>query len=616
MGKKLTLKNHLAEIRLFNRRVLIALFLIVSFTGILITRLIYLQIIQHDEYTTLSEQNRLDVIPIEPNRGLIYDRNGALLAENRPSFSLEIIPGQVPNLQKTLQRLQKIIPIRNTELKAFFKQVKQCRHYESVPIKSNLDEKISARFQVHEYQFPGISIKTRMIRHYLHANTLSSVIGYVGRINTQELKTIDSSNYSATNYIGKTGLEYQYENELHGHVGYQEVEINAAGRVVRTLHRIPPHSGTDLYLNIDVELQKTAQKALGKETGAVVAIDPRNGQLLTFLSTPTYNPNRFVRGLSQREYSQLLNAPNHPLYNRVTRGQYPLASTIKPFIALGALMNHVIDPKQRIYDPGWFQLKNSSHVYRDWKRRGHGWINMARAIVVSCDTYFYVLANQLGIQRLADTLKRFAFGEKTGIDLPNERMGLVPTPAWKRVHKGEGWYPGDTVISAIGQGFTLTTPLQLAVATAMLGSQGAHYVPSLIHAMRRFNENSSMRPPQRLETLKLPTWEWGIIIEAMKQVITSPHGTGHRFGQPKHYTVAAKTGTAQVISLAQHPNRRNEELPKHLRDHSLFIAFASLHHPKIAVAIIVEHSDNAPRVARALMEAYFNRSPAESPHVF
>lgn len=605
MAKRLTIKDHISETNLFTRRTIILGVGVLVCTLILLSRLVYLQIIQHNLYTTLSKQNQVNLIPIEPNRGLIYDRNGVLLAENIPVFSLEITPDRVESLKQTILRLQKIVPISKDDIKSFYKQLRQKRAFEHIPLRLKLTDTEVAKFSVNQYRFPGVAVRARLIRHYPMNEALSHVLGYVGRINERELEKVDTANYSATNFIGKVGIEKFYEDQLHGSVGYEQVETNASGRIVRVLKRTPPIPGKNLYLSIDSGLETAAEEALGDLRGAVVAIQPNTGEVLALVSSPSYNPNLFVRGISTKQYNKLSKSPDQPLYNRAIRGQYPLASTIKPFLALEGLDTRTVTRAYKIFDPGWYKLPRNSHLYRDWKRGGHGWINVTRAIMVSCDTYFYNLANMMGIGKIDNILTRFGFGISTNIDMGEELPGLVPGPAWKKHTKGMNWYTGDTLISGIGQGYMLTTPLQLAVATAALAEHGIRYQPHLLYKSESADGKfTTASKEQRYPVLLKHKWVWNTVINAMQQVITSREGTGYRFGRNTPYTVAAKTGTAQVFSAKFHEHLDEKNLPMNLRDHSLFIAFAPVDNPKIAIAVVVENSSKAANIARKVMDYY------------
>lgn len=608
----LTIKDHLRETLLFQRRVLVS----AIFGGILliglISRLFYLQIISHAHYTALSEDNRVSIVPIAPTRGLIYDRNGVLLAQNIPSRTLELVPEHIKNLKATLKTLSSLIHITPEEIDRFNELRKKKRRFEGVPLRYRLSDSEAARIAVHLDQLPGVEITAELMRHYPQGKLASHAIGYVARINEEELSHLDASQYAATKNIGKTGVERAYEKVLHGDVGYQRVETNAAGRIVDVLQRTLPTPGKNLYLSLDARVQMVAEQAFGKHDGALVAINPNNGEVIAFVSMPTYDPNLFVNGIDQKNYDKLSRSPDRPLFNRALQGQYPPGSTIKPFIGLAGLEDKVINPDTTVDCKGYFTLKNDNHRYRDWKRGGHGETDLNKAIVQSCDVYFYQLAMQLKIDRIHDFLARFGMGQPTGIDIRGEEAGLLPSRAWKRRVRHEPWFPGETLITGIGQGFTLVTPLQLADMAAELGSRGLRYTPHIVRGIVEPGDDKLVvhqAPPQKIITLKDPK-DWQIVINAMKQVVTSPYGTARRIDHDLKYTIAAKTGTAQVFGLKQDQEGEEDQsnLPKRLRDHAVFIAFAPANHPKIAVGVVVEHGGHggstAAPIARKVMDAY------------
>ncbi|MGE3920308.1 MAG: penicillin-binding protein 2 [Gammaproteobacteria bacterium] len=598
------LKNKQYELRLFSKRVFILATFIFLLIAVLILRLVQLQIFQHEIYTTLSEQNQLDLIPIEPARGLVYDRKGVLLAENLPVFSLDITPGKVKNMKKTIAELQKIIPIDKNDLKAFYHLLPQKRRFEYVPLKLNLTEEQVANFATNQWRFKGVGVHARMLRYYPMGEQFVDVIGYVARINEQELEHVDPENYSATDYIGKLGIEKHYEDMLHGQVGYQQVETDAAGHIVRVLKRTPPVAGHNIHLTIDAGLQKVAEEAMGDQPGALVAIDPSNGEVLALVSNPGYNPNLFVLGISDKAFKELRDAPNRPLYNRAIRGLFSPGSTIKPFVATGALALGAIDPGFTISDPGWYQLGN--HVYNDWKKGGHGRVNAQRAITVSCDVFFYTVAHMLGIDRLASIWTSFDLGSKTGIDVDEEVAGLAPTPAWKLKVKHVPWVGGDTIVAGIGQGYLLVTPLQMANAVSYIANRGSRYVPHLLLNYQLPDGRIISPKPKQGTKLNYPDKVWETVFAGMRGVMTDPGGTGGHFGKDVAYPVAAKTGTVQVLSFSLRgmSDKNQESLPEKYRDHSWFIAFAPADDPRIAVAVIMEHSKLASPVARQVMDYY------------
>jgi penicillin-binding protein 2 len=600
-------QQHETQIQKFRLSLLFACLIILAL--ILILRLAYLQFSQYKRYATLSLKNQMSILPIAPPRGLIVDRNGVIIADNIAVYVLDIIPERVHDLQKTLQRLQKLIPsITDDDINLFNHVRKSHRSYESIPFKLKLTQEEVAIFASNQYQFPGVSIKARLIRYYPLKDLAAHVLGYVGRINVQELQNVDYNDYRASNFIGKAGIEKYYEHELHGHVGYQQVETDVSGRTIRVLSKQPPQSGAKITLTIDTRLQKIAHDALLDKRGAVVLMKVNNGEILAMNSSPSFDPNLFVNGISQTDYQLLSNEQDRPLYNRAVRGLYPPASTVKPFLAIAGLDKEVINTSTHIYDPGWYKLPGVTHSYRDWKHTGHGIINVKRAITVSCDTFFYQLGNKMGISVIEDILTQFGFGQFTHIDLNEEAPGLVPSPNWKRQSKGLPWYPGDTLITSIGQGFMLASPLQLANATASMSQHGQRYRPHLLRNLTLEGTPSITKKFKPIEEypVKLKNPEnWDVVINAMHAVIISNEGTGARFGRNAPYSVAAKTGTAQVFSLSQDEKKTYQALPQELRDHSLFIAFAPVEKPEVAIAVLVEHDTTASNVARQILDAYF-----------
>lgn len=571
---------------------MIAIAFILLLVFFLLTRLAYLQLFKHTYYTNLSKENRIETVPIAPVRGLIYDRKGLLLARNVPVFSLEITPSDTADIKKTVAALSNLLSISEDQQKLFYKTLHQQRRFQSIPLILKLTEDQIATFSVNRYQFPGVEVKARMLRDYPKGNEFAHVLGYVGRINATELAKLDETNYSSSDYIGKTGLEAYYENELHGQVGFKQIEIDASGNIVRTLKITPPIPGKNLHLTIDEHLQEVAIQAFGQFHGAMVAIDPNNGDVLAMVSTPSFDPNLFVQGITQTDYDTLRNNPARPMYNRALNGLYPPGSTIKPFIGVAALGDQIVTPQERILDPGYFILKNSTHVFHDWNHKGHGWVDMHRAVVVSCDTYFYWLSLKMGIKTIDQALDAFGFGRTTNIDLLGEPSGLVPSPAWKEKRWGQSWYPGDTLNTSIGQGYMQASALQLAAATATLSMHGEGYQPHLV----------KNKPVLRYQAAFRQISAYDDIITAMQDVIRSPEGRGFRFGRNAPYSVAAKTGTAQVYSIKDNDTASSAE---NLRDHGLFIAFAPVENPKIAVVVVAEHTgETAPVVARKVMDAY------------
>lgn len=611
--QRIAIKNHIHEIQLTSQRCAVIFIFMFLLILLLMIRLAYLQLSQHDVYTTLSKKNWLDLVPLEPTRGLIYDRNGILLSENSPVFSLDIIPYKINDLPQTLAEIAKIIPLSDIEIAQFHKELKQHRRFDEISLKLRLSETEVAKFYENQYRFPGVLVKARLMRHYPLGEPLSHVLGYVGRINMDDLQEIDATNYSASDYIGKLGIEKYYEDELHGTVGYQQVENDASGEPVRILSQTNPIPGKNLILSIDSNLQAVARQALMGHRGAVVAIQPSTGQVLAMVSEPAYDPNVFVAGISSQDFQALQQSPERPLYNRALRGLYPPASTIKPYIALEGLESGVTDLNYTINDPGWYKLPNNDHPFHDWRRHGHGTVNLTTAIVSSCDTYFYDLAHKMGIKRIDDILYRFGFGELTGIDIGEELPGIVASPAWKRHTKKLPWYEGETVTSVIGQGFMQATPMQLANAVTTIANRGKRFVPHLVLAEQQPGKPMEIQPAIEMDPVVLNNDHWNIVINAMQGVITSPMGTGYHFGKDAPYSVAAKTGTAQVYSIKHRDRDENptkqEDLPEHLRDHSLFIAFAPVDNPQIAIAVVSENSTIAASVARRVLDYYILGSP-------
>lgn len=605
-----TLKNQSEENKLFRARLFTLSFVLSLLMCILLGRLFYLGVYKFSEYQTLSKQNQFNLVSIPPTRGLIYDRNGIILAKNIPAYSLEVLPEKMGEVGIALSKLKKIISLTEEDDVLFKRALRQHRRFEWVSLKVKLTEEEVAAFSVNKQYFPGMEIKARLIRSYPYGKTVSHVLGFVGRINAHEYESLDHNNYRGTNFIGKVGIEKYYEKYLHGTVGHEQVETDASSRVVRTIKQTPSNTGAHLTLSIDIELQKASEEALKGQQGAIVAIDPNNGEVLALNSIPSYDPNLFVQGITHKAYNLLATSDKQPLYNRAIRGQYPLASTIKPFVALKALEDNIVSLDYKIYDPGWFKLPNTNHLYRDWKHYGHGWVNLEQSLIVSCDTYFYNLSSLMGIKRIDDILNKFGFGQLTLLDMGEELPGLIPSPDWKRNVKNMPWYTGDTIISGIGQGFMLTTPLQLANAVARISMKGINYRPHLLKSTLQGTHNKSVDVieefPLKLRSDKF----WDTVINAMADSVTKKEGTGgYRFGRTAPYSVAIKTGTAQVYSIKQHQQEAKRDLvPEYLRDHSIIIAFAPVKNPKIALAVLIENNNIASSVARKIIDNYLLRT--------
>lgn len=603
-----------AEAQLFKRRALVAFSLVVLLFVIILFNMYHLQVRSYHEYQTRSEGNRIKVVPLAPNRGLIYDRNGILLAENTPVHSLEIIPEQVANLEKTLTELAELIEITPEQQQSFLQDVRRQRRFNSIALKEQLTEQEVAILAVNQHRFPGVTLEARLSRTYPFGDLFTHSIGYIGRINNNDLQRLReqelAANYAASRDIGKIGLERYYEQLLHGTVGYQEVEVNNRGRVIRTLRSDPAISGKDLILSLDVGLQLTAQQALEGLRGAVVALDPRTGAVLAFYSNPGYDPNLFVHGISSANYNALLNSSDRPLINRVTQGVYPPASTIKPHMALVGLEQGTITPSTRMWDPGYYQLPNYSRRFRDWRRWGHGWVNVYSAIIQSCDTFFYDMAVKLGIDTISDSMKQFGFGQRTGIDIHEESAAIMPSRGWKRARFNQPWYTGDTVSLGIGQSYWTTTPLQLATSTAILVNRGESVVPTLLQGTRfqgAFDGVSYQR--QQALTVSDPS-HWQVILDAMEQTISTQEGTAFRAFRGASYSSGGKTGTAQIVSIAQDAEYDADALDERHRDNAMYVGYAPAVDPTIVVAIVVENTggggSTAAPVARQLFDYYFS----------
>ena len=598
---RLILKNVGRESQIFSHRIIVAMIFMGFLFGFLAYRVAGLQIVQHEHFTTRSKENRVKILPIPPPRGLIFSRDGVLLAENIPTFSLEVVPEQAGDIDELIVKINSVIGLDGDEIQRFKREVKRKRNFEKIPLKFKLSEDEIARFSVNQFRFPGVEVATRLIRHYPHGQDFVHMLGYVGRINEKEEKRIDKANYSATTHIGKTGIEKSYEPQLHGVAGYQQVEINAQGRIIQVLKREPPLPGHDLYLTIDTKLQSLAAKALGERRGAVVAIDPNTGAVLAMVSYPGYDPNWFVNGISTDRYQQLSQSADRPLFNRALQGQYPPGSTFKPFLAVAGRFFGVRDAHEQSYCPGWFSLPGGTHRYRCWNKAGHGSVDMARSIIESCDVYFYELARDLGIDKIHDYLKGFGFGKISGVDLSGEAQGLLPSKEWKLKTKETSWYPGETLITGIGQGYMLTTPFQLASATATLSMHGQRVVPRLVGQMEdpATGKSGDLLSELPKKVVQAEEEDWQLIIQAMRDVVLGQRGTARKLGIGTFYEFAGKTGTSQVFGLKQkaEENMAKEDLPEHLRDHALFIAFAPIKDPVIAVAVVVEHGGSGGQTA-------------------
>ncbi|MBK1734026.1 penicillin-binding protein 2 [Halorhodospira abdelmalekii] len=605
------MRDQRRDARTIRSRIIIAGLLSVLAIAILLAQMVRLQVVEHQHYATLSHENRVKVAPVPPTRGLIYDRNGRILAENRPSYQLVITPERVPDLDATLAALRQVVAISDSQLERFQQQLQRSRHFEEIPLRTQLDESEVARLAVHRHRFPGIEVNARLVRHYPEGTYSSHVVGHVGHITREEQRRIDRAAYRGTQHIGKSGIELAFEALLHGKVGYERVETNALGRVLRTLERHPPQPGHDLILTLDSRLQRVAERALGDSRGAVVAIEPASGAILAMANRPSYDPNMFVEGMSRERFRELEETGWQPLYNRAIRATYPPASTIKPFVGLAALEHGVITPEKTIRCDGTYRMEGRERPFRCWREHGHGDVDYHRAIAESCNVYFYDTAFNLGIDRMSTFLAPFGFGKPLMADLEGERSGILPSREWKRGAIGQGWFHGETVITGIGLGYFSATPLQLAAATATLANRGTIVRPYLVETIRDGSNGSESRiaqttPHKRIE-LNDSTY-WDETIEGMRQTIAHPRGTGRLIGHDLPYSFAGKTGTAQVAERGDEDPVEHEQRPEHLRNHALFIGFAPIEEPQIAIAVVVEHGGSgaaaAAPIARAVTDAW------------
>ena len=602
------INNHQQEQRQFFSRAVIAAGIVLIALCVIAGRLYQLQVLEHSHFKTLSQDNRLKLEPLPPVRGLIYDRKGRLLANNRPAYNLEIIPEQVRNLDQTIEQLSQLIPLTERDIERFHSLRKRSRRFESLPIRINLSTEDAAKFSVESHRFPGVGIRAHLLREYPYGDISAHVLGYVGRISLKDLEKLDEANYSGTSHVGKIGLERSYEDELHGTVGNQQVEVNSIGRVARVVSQEAPINGKDLHLHLDIDLQKIAVDSLGEFNGAVIAMDVIDGGILAMASNPSFDPNLFVEGISTKDYSALQQNENRPLYDRALKGVYPPGSTVKPFIGLAGLETGSIHYHDNIYCPGHFKLPNHSHKYRDWKKTGHGAMDLKEAITQSCDVYYYKLASDMGVDSLSKYLEQFGFGEKTGIDLIGEASGILPSREWKRAARNQPWYAGETVIMGIGQGYFLTSPLQLATATAAFANNGDRLTPRLVKDMTDSQQSESLAISTEHHPVSISNKRnWSEVHDAMVNVTEGKRGTAKRIRTPL-YRIAGKTGTAQVFSVKQNEEYDEEKIAKKFRDHALFVAYAPADAPQIAVAVIVENGGHggstAAPIARKLMDAY------------
>ena len=604
------LKNLDRELTRFHGRLKAGAAFIALLAVALLVRGFYLQIMQHEHYIERAESNRISLVPTAPHRGLILDRNGRILAENYSAYTLEVARAQTHDLESTLAEVGKLIEITPGQLRRFRRLLSESHEFETVPLKSKLTDEEVAILAANRYRLPGIEVKARLFRNYQAGPGMAHVVGFIGRINDRDLKNLRESgreqNYRGSVHIGKTGLEQSYETLLHGRTGFDQMETDASGRAVRMLSRIPPVPGKDLRLHLDVELQAVAEHAFGDYLGGLVALDPKTGGVLALVSKPGFDPNLFVDGIDPDTWKELNESPERPMVNRALRGIYPPGSTIKPLMALAGLELGVRKPSDSIIDPGYFMLPNSRHQFRDWKKGGHGVVDLRRAIYQSCDVYFYRLAVDMGIDRMHDYLAKFGLGEKTGIDLEGESPGLLPSREWKQRRWKKIWYPGETVIAGIGQGYHLTTPLQLAAAAAMLANGGKRIEPRLVQAVRDpLAHVWQPQPAAAARQLAIDPANLEVVRQGMIDVMR-PGGTASAAAAGAPYTIAGKTGTAQVIGIKQGARYDASRTARQFRDHALFIAFAPAEDPKIALAVLVENGGHGGSTAAPIARAVFD----------
>jgi penicillin-binding protein 2 len=606
MSEHFSVQDGFRENRLFLSRIVVSVMAMMLGVSALVFRLVYLQVTGHEQYASLSRDNQIKIAPIPPNRGMIFDRNGEVLADNFVTYSLEVTPELVKDLPGLLRELKTVMSLTETDLEQFQALKAKRKGFESVPVRLGLTEEEVARIAIKLPWLVGAEIHTRMMRNYPYGDLTAHVVGYIARINDKELASLDPAQYRGTFFIGKNGLEKSYEPLLHGKTGHEEYEANVKGRVIRSMGTTEAIDGANLHLSLDIGLQKTAMDALGPYHGAVVAIDPRNGEVLALASKPSYDPNPFIQGISTKNYAALQNDEARPLYDRATRGTYPPGSTVKPLEALAGLELLNLSPASRIACPGYFRLPGSKHKYRDWAHSGHGATDMRLAIVQSCDVYFYSLANRLGIQRLHDFMRgRFGLGEVTGLDIVGEKAGLYPTEEWKRKARKAEWIAGDTVIAGIGQGFVTTTPLQMARATAILANKGLNVEPRLVSRIKAGWDYENPFPRREQAGKPIEANQWNTVVNAMVDVVQ--RGTAKRISGGLGYRMAGKTGTAQVFSVAQGKSYKSMRVTKSMRDHAWFIAFAPAEAPEIAVAVIAENAGHGGTVSAPIARKVIDR---------
>ena len=616
--KRVSIRNHSAESILFIRRSVVVFIAILFAIGILISNLYYLEITSFQKYQTRSNANRISVQSVPPNRGLIYDRNGIILAENRPVYSLQAIVSKTKNLKYDIEELQQLLSLTAPEIEHFYSQKKHTRSFKSILIRDNLTPKEVALFTVNQHKFKGFSIQANLKRFYPFGDVFTHTIGYIAKINSRDLQKIEqrgeTARYRGTSYIGKLGVEKYYEDLLLGQPGQRQVEVDSWGKVIRTLSFIPPVPGKDLKLNLDVKLQIKAQQLLGEYRASIIVMDAKTGGVLTLISNPSYDPNLFVQGISNKQYQALLQSKDRPLINRATQGRYPPASTIKPQMALLALDSNVITESTIVWDPGWWQVPGSKRRFRDWKRWGHGKVDVRHAIEQSCDTFFYDTAYKVGIDRINPFMKKFGFGTYSGLDIGEETKAIMPSREWKRARFNAPWYDGDTISIGIGQGYWTVTPIQLTKATTTLANRGKIQEPQILQAI--ISKEGSYTPEQKsVPPIKLKDEHyWDIALEAMQSVTSNRKGTAHRAFANTSYTVAGKSGTAQVVNIKEDEKYDASKMKERHRDNAMFIAFAPFEKPEVVVSVVLENagggSSNAAPIVRAMFDEYFKNQAA------
>lgn len=618
--KRNSIRNHSAESALFMRRTIVVFLGILLAVGVLFINLYYLQINSFDTYKTRSNANRISVQTVPPNRGLIYDRNGVILAENRPVYSLQVIANKANDLKNDIKRLTALLSLTDDEIEKFNKSNRYSRSFKAITIRDQLTPEEVALFTVNQHLFKGFSIQASLKRYYPFGNAFTHVLGYIAKINNRDLEKIEArderARYQGTHYIGKLGIEKYYEDILHGQPGQRQVEVDSWGKVIRTLSFTAPTPGKDIKLNIDINLQLKAQELLGDNRGSIILMEAKTGAILSLVSAPSYDPNLFVTGISQKKYQALLESRDRPLINRATQGRYPPASTIKPQMALLALDEKVITEDTKVYDPGWWIVPNSKRRFRDWKRWGHGLVDVFHAIEQSCDTFFYDTSYKLGIDRIEPFMRLFGFGEYSGLDLAEETKAIMPSRDWKRTRFNQPWYDGDTISIGIGQGYWTVTPIQLTKATAMLARRGDNIKPHILQSIISANETVTPEYDTSKKVTLASQRYWDIALQAMQGVTSKRRGTAYRTFGDAPYTVAGKSGTAQVINIKEDEVYDADKISERHRDNAMFIAFAPFESPEIVATVVLENagggSTNAAPIARALFDEYFEQQKQAS----